>query len=182
MGNDRTDRTDRLDPNPNALKGGGEPGTAAGRGITAHSPELAAFDREINVRGILWTGVVLVIVALVVHLLIWWLLRGFRSYDEKRDVRLTPIEAAAPQPPPPEPRLQVDSNEDMRRMRAAEDQALATAGWINRQQGVVRVPIDIAIDVIAQRGVAASPGPSPPQPSSNTLQQKIPQPSTGEKR
>jgi hypothetical protein len=166
--------TDRHDPN--ALAGGAEPGTATGRGITAHSPALAKLDREINVRGILWTGVVLVVVALVAHLLIWWLLRGFRSYDERHDVRLTPIEAAAPQPPPPEPRLQVDANEDMRRMRAQEEQALATARWINRQQGVVRVPIDVAIDVIAQRGVspqvvggkgtAATPAPSPPQPSS----------------
>jgi hypothetical protein len=128
-------------------------------------------DREINVRGVIWTGVALVAVALVVHLLMWWLLRGFGSFDEKRDVRLTPIEAANPQPKPPEPRLQVSPNDDMRRMREEEDLLLHHAAWVNRQQGTVRVPVDVAMDVIVSRGVsvaqsASPPKPSPPQPSS----------------
>lgn len=129
------------------------------------------FDREIDVRGIVWTVIVLVAIALVVQLLMWWLLRGFNRFDEKRDVRLTPIEAASPQPPPPEPRLQVTPNEDMRRMREEEDRLLGRAGWMDRRQGIVRVPVDVAMEVIAARGVSAaqpasSPMPSPPQPSS----------------
>ena len=152
-------------------------GRAPGRGETERSPGHAEFDREIDVRGVLWTGIVLVAVAVVVHLLIWGLLRGFSSFDEKRDVRLTPIETASPQQPPPEPRLQgtpaspATPNEDMDRMREDEDYKLGHAGWVNRQQGIVRVPIDVAIDVILSRGVSAAqsaspPKPSPPQPSS----------------
>jgi hypothetical protein len=107
----------------------------------------------------------------VAHLLMWWLLRGFSSFDAKHDVRLTPIEVANPQQPPPEPRLQVHPNDDMRRMREEEDLLLEHAGWVNRQQGTVRVPIDVAMEMILSRGVAAaqpaSPSkPSPPQPSS----------------
>ena len=123
------------------------------------------FDREINVRGVLWTGLALVAVALVAHLLMWWLLRGFSSFDEKRDVRLTPIEAASPQPPPPEPRLQVNPNEDMRLMREEEDQLLRHAGWVNRQEGIVRLPVDVAMEEILSRGVSAAQGVSPSQPS-----------------
>ncbi|HEX9943474.1 MAG TPA: hypothetical protein VGG03_15785 [Thermoanaerobaculia bacterium] len=144
-----TDRHDRSDLDAKTDVG---PGT--GRGVTPHAPEEAEFDREINLRGVLWTGAILVAVALVVHLLIWWLLRGFSTYDKKHDVRLTPIEAASPQPPPPEPRLQIDPNEDMRRMREAEDALIDHAAWVNRQQGTVRVPLDVAIDVIAARGVS----------------------------
>jgi len=133
--------------------------------------QLREFDRDINVRGVVWTGLALVAVALVVHLLIWWLLRGFGSFDDKRDVRLTPIERASPQAPPPEPRLQVSPVDDMGAMREEEDRRLQTAGWVDRQQGVVRVPIDVAMEEILRRGVSAaqpaSPSkPSPPQPSS----------------
>ncbi|HEV2856211.1 MAG TPA: hypothetical protein VHC97_25705 [Thermoanaerobaculia bacterium] len=142
-----TDRKDDLDAKTDT-------GPGPGRGVTAHATEEAEFDREINVRGIVLSGVALIAVAVVTHLLMWGLLHGFSSYDEKRDVRLTPIEAASPQPPPPEPRLQISPQEDMRLMRAQEDQALQNAGWVNQQQGAVRVPVDVAIDVIAARGVA----------------------------
>src|SRR5262245_22091275 len=122
-------------------------------------------DREINVRGIVWTGVVLVALALLPHLLMWWLLRGFMRFDEKRDVRLTPIEMASPQQPPPEPRLQDDPNTDMRLMREKEDRLLGQAGWVNRQQGIVRLPIDVAMEEVLSRGVAAAQPASPAQPS-----------------
>ncbi|HEV8577915.1 MAG TPA: hypothetical protein VGX68_02435 [Thermoanaerobaculia bacterium] len=137
-----------------------------GHGVTAHTPHLEEFDREINVRSILWTGLALVILALVVQLLMWWLLRGFSSFDEKRDVRLTPIEAANPQQPPPEPRLQISPNDDMARMREDEDRLLDHAGWVNRQQGTVRVPIDVAMDAILSRGVSAAQPASPQVPLS----------------
>jgi hypothetical protein len=147
-----TDRPDRSDLDAKTDVG---PGT--GRGVTAHSPELASFDREVNLRGVLWAGAILVTVALVVHLLIWWLLRGFETYDEKRDVRLTPIEAELrPQEqPPPEPRLEVSPRQNLEELRQEEDALIRGAAWVNPQQGVVRVPLDVALEVIAERGVAA---------------------------
>ncbi len=161
--------TDRRDPAELHEPTGS--GSGVGHGATAHSPDLAEFDREIDVRGILWTGIFLVALALLAHLLMWWLLRGFSRFDEKRDVRLTPIEAASPQKPPPEPRLQVNPNEDMRLLREEEDRLLGHAGWVNQQQGIVRLPVEVAMEEILSKGVSAtqpaSPAqPSPPQPSS----------------
>jgi hypothetical protein len=152
--------TDRHGSSELDEKTGVAPGT--GVGATEHTPHLGEFDREIDLRGVLWSGVGLVIVAIVSSLLMWWLLRGFSSYDEKRDVRLTPIETANPQQPPPEPQLQVAPNEDMRQMQERESHDLEHAGWVDRRQGIVRVPIDVAMEVIVARGVS----PSPPQPSS----------------
>jgi len=132
------------------------------------------FDREINVRGVIWTGAALVLVALVASVVVFLLLRGYSAYDRRHDEPLTPIQAAAPPQDPPEPRLQVDPNKDMADMRADEDQRVDSAGWVNRQQGTVRVPLDVAMDVIAARGVspqvvggtgAAAPAPATPQSS-----------------
>jgi hypothetical protein len=145
---------------------GAGPGT--GHAYTQHGVETGQIDREIGVKGIVWSGVALVVIALVVHFLIWGLLRGFDKIDDRRDVPLTPIEASSPQPAQfPGPNLQTDEPKDLKTMHDEEDRILSQAGWVNRQQGVVRVPVDVAIDVIARRGVAplgappAAPAPAP---------------------
>jgi hypothetical protein len=120
----------------------------------AYAPETEAFDREINVRAIVISGVALAVVCLVAALLMWWLLKGFERYDEKRDVRLSPVELAHPQQPPPAPLLQRDPVADMTQMREREDRELNQAAWIDRQQGTVRLPVADAIDIVAARGVA----------------------------
>jgi hypothetical protein len=55
----------------------------------------------------------------------------------------------------PEPRLQVNGAEDLRQMRAAEDSVLNSYGWVDRESGIVRVPVERAIEVLAQKGLPA---------------------------
>jgi hypothetical protein len=98
------------------------------------------FDREINLRGIFWTVAGLVAVAIVVHILMWYLLAGFHGFDERRDPEPLPLREANVQPPPPEPRLQTAPEADLGKMRAEEDKLLGK--------------IDEAMDVIAARGLA----------------------------
>jgi len=56
---------------------------------------------------------------------------------------------------PPEPRLEATPILDLQAMRAAEDQVLNSYGWVDKPSGVVRIPIDRAIDLLAQRGLPA---------------------------
>jgi hypothetical protein len=56
---------------------------------------------------------------------------------------------------PPEPRLQISPQQDMRQMRAAEMAALHSYGWVDRQAGIVRIPIERAIELLAERGLPA---------------------------
>ena len=152
MAIEQNDR-DKRDVSPIDAKTDVGPGT--GHAYTQHGVETGQIDREIDVKSIVWMGVGLLVIALVVHFLIWGLLRGFDKMDDRRDVPLTPIEASSPQPQDfPLPRLQTTPEQDLRVMREEEDRLLGRAGWVNRQQGTVRVPVDVAIDVIARRGVA----------------------------
>lgn len=127
------------------------------------------FDREISLKGLVWSSLGLAAVAVLAHFLMWWLLVGFEKHDDGRDPALSPIEAANPQKEPPEPRLQVtqgfaannpalpparSEDEDMAAMREQETILLEEAAWLDEKQGTVRVPIDVAIAVIARRGVA----------------------------
>jgi hypothetical protein len=56
-----------------------------------------------------------------------------------------------------EPRLQTSSREDMQRFRNEEMGELTTYGWVDKAHGVAHLPIDIAMDKIAQRGITDWP-------------------------
>jgi hypothetical protein len=61
---------------------------------------------------------------------------------------------------PPEPRLQVFAPKDMQEFRAAEDATLKSYGWVDRATGVARIPIDRAMQLLAERGLPAAGGKS----------------------
>lgn len=73
-----------------------------------------------------------------------------------------PLSTAAPNPMaetatqqfPPAPRLQVHPTIELQDLRSQEDKILSTYGWTNKNAGIVRVPIDRAMDLALQRGFA----------------------------
>jgi len=62
---------------------------------------------------------------------------------------------------PPYPRLEETPVQDLKKFRAAEDQVLNSYGWVDQGKGVVRIPIERAIDLLAQRGLPARTEPVP---------------------
>lgn len=125
--------------------------------------ESVAYEkRDIRVRAILWTGVAIIISAILIHTAVWWLFRLF-DRQEAHKGRPPATLVNARREPPPEPRLQPDPPMDLNRMRAAEDSELHTYGWIDRPKGVVRIPIEQAMTLLVQRGL-----PKNQQPSLNT--------------
>jgi hypothetical protein len=80
-----------------------------------------------------------------------------------RAARLSPLPAGQPQPPAP--RLQVDPKADLDRLRAEERERLSTYGWADRERRIARIPVERAMELLAERGLAGWPSPSPPTPS-----------------
>jgi hypothetical protein len=69
-------------------------------------------------------------------------------------------------PQPPAPRLQPDPRLDLAKLRREETEWLNTYGWVDRAQGVVRIPIERAMELTAARGIPHwnEKTPSPPIP------------------
>ncbi|HEV7666194.1 MAG TPA: hypothetical protein VGQ62_21855 [Chloroflexota bacterium] len=63
-------------------------------------------------------------------------------------------------PTPPAPRLEAQSGQDMAAYRAAEAQLLSTYRWVDRQAGVVAIPIDQAMDLVVAQGLPARATPT----------------------
>ena len=58
---------------------------------------------------------------------------------------------------PPEPRLQINPRQDLKDLRAAEDEILHGYGWVDRNAGIVRIPIDDAMRLTLERGLPSRP-------------------------
>ncbi|HLO99689.1 MAG TPA: hypothetical protein VK171_13920 [Fimbriimonas sp.] len=58
--------------------------------------------------------------------------------------------------PPPNPLLQDSktTHTDIKAMRLHEDEVLGSYGWVDQNKGIVRVPIEEAIQMVAKKGVS----------------------------
>ncbi len=68
---------------------------------------------------------------------------------------------------PSSPRLQVTPKVDLRELRARDESQLHTYGWVDRQHGVITIPIDRAMQLLAERGI-------PPQKAPAELKLSVP--------
>jgi hypothetical protein len=57
----------------------------------------------------------------------------------------------------PEPRLETNEPREINDFRLQEDKMLYSYGWVDQQGGVVRIPIDRAMELLAQRGLPTRP-------------------------
>jgi hypothetical protein len=98
---------------------------------------------------------VLMVVSFVgVLLLFRFLVHVQPLYDKEepahplRDVRVSSTE----------PRLQPDPPREKAELRRIEDQLLTTYDWVDKEQGLVRIPVDRAIDLLSRRGLPEKTG------------------------
>jgi len=63
----------------------------------------------------------------------------------------TPQFQAGSEQLPPLPRIEVQGWRDLREFRASEEKQLNSYGWVNREQNIVRIPIDRAMEITARR-------------------------------
>lgn len=60
-------------------------------------------------------------------------------------------------PQPPAPQLQVRPQADLERLRAEESAKLSTFGWADPGRKSVRIPIERAMKLLAEKGIAGWP-------------------------
>lgn len=107
--------------------------------------------RDLSGKWIFVTILGLLICVVLLELILGALFRSLRRQPVPTD-RWQPIVAVRTESLPPPPRLQVSPAEDLKLFRAHEEEELNSYGWINKTAGVVRVPIDQAMDLMLQQG------------------------------
>lgn len=117
-------------------------------------------DRELDLRLIVASALGLAVICVLAAVVVWWISSALRSSLAAADPPPPVLGAARVQAPPPEPRLQASPEDDMRAMRTEEEVELGRYGWVDEKSGVLRVPIDVAIDLEVERLAGKSAVPS----------------------
>ena len=102
------------------------------------------------------TGLILFLGVAAVVLFMWF----FFEHMRRSDVHVEPRGGLAPvYDRITEPLLQTSPPSDLAGMLRRENEILTHYKWVDRQRGIVSIPIDRALDIIAQRGLphAAAP-------------------------
>lgn len=117
------------------------------------SKEESTLDSELNIRVLVWSTVGLLVVLAIAVVAMWFL--GFGIKDR--------LVAADPPPPalpeariehrPPAPNLQVDPRQQLLDLRADEERVLTSYGWVDQINGLTRIPIERAMEMLVEQGL-----------------------------
>jgi len=124
--------------------------------MTEHAPrpdEGASYEkRDIDTRKVLYFGLALIALVVLVGLAVTLVV--FKAGEKPGEVS-SPLLAIPQQVPTP--RLQADPVRDYRAFRAREEAHLSAYGWVDRTNGVVHIPVERALALVLERGLARRP-------------------------
>jgi hypothetical protein len=118
--------------------------------------------RGVNVSMVLFASLAMIVLGLLIHLTVTGLFDVFRNRAAAKDVMPTAIMLGQPKKLPPEPRLQSDEIGDLDKLHQNEDAILQSYGWVDRNAGIVRIPVDRALELVAARGLPSVPAQTQP--------------------
>ena len=113
----------------------------------------------------------LVVVGVLVYYVLWGMFHFLDAFNRKHQPAVSPMvraeqdtrEPDAPhtnlkiQQEFPEPRLEDNERTELAPFRYDEEQKLNSYGWVDQNAGVAHIPIDKAMELIAQRGLPTTP-------------------------
>ena len=147
------------------------------------NPETHHEKSDVSVRALLWFILIVVVFSFLLHIVIYLMYKGFAGIERRRNtVKMTemerPADLSVPKNQPllqPFPRKMANGEDlppnsatpvvDLAEMRRTEDQALHSYGWVDKQKGIVRIPIEEAMKLAVQRLQSAAPAPPPAKPA-----------------
>lgn len=110
--------------------------------------ELACEPSDVDVRAVLWTVLTLVAAVSLVAAALGGLVGLFDREAERPPVSaLARVELA-----PPQPRLDAHPAATLAEVKKRETAALEGYGWVDRDAGIARIPIERAMRLLAKRG------------------------------
>jgi len=138
----------------------------------AHNPEVRFDPRDLPPKAILGSLIALAVFIATVYFIVLGMYKFGdwyeRTHQPEQNPMAQPADADVRDINPATARARIDKNFAAPRLetneriennefRLQEEQKLHSYGWVDQQGGAVRIPIDRAMDLIAQRGLNTTP-------------------------
>ena len=128
-------------------------------GAGGHGPRDYS-DKDIRIKPILVFGVCTAVFTAITFVGIATVFDLFRNSTESEVAPTSRF--VSERVLPPEPRLQVNERRTLQEQKAIDQVRVNEYRWLDKNAGVVRLPIDRAIDLVAERGLPVRTN-APPQ-------------------
>lgn len=137
--------------------------------------------RDIRVAGVLYFLLALLIAGGIVHFIVRGLFGYLNNHYETTQPAVSPLvknpASDTRRIPPqykgnyekflqdqfPAPQLEINERTELNDIRLHEENILSTYGWVDQNAGTVHIPIDRAMDLLAQQGLPVRQPGSPAQ-------------------
>jgi hypothetical protein len=114
--------------------------------------EHTDIDVNVGYKSGLWLAVAVVISVAIVYGTFWF----FAGQEKAANAAAQKYPLAVGQTKqPPSPNLQTQPFSDVYHLREAEAEKLSTYGWVDKEGGITRLPVDRAMEVMLQKGFPA---------------------------
>jgi hypothetical protein len=127
------------------------------------NPETEFEQSDLGAKGIFSFFIGLAVFGVIMHFVLSGMYDVLDHYEARHqpppNPLATPIERRSRQVPPdtlmkfPEPRLEVNERTELQGVILSQEQRLNSYGWVDEKAGVVHIPIERAMELIAQRGL-----------------------------
>lgn len=122
-------------------------------------PEVGHEERDVHAAPVALAVVGLAVICVAAFFSMHVLFNVLAVLESKQTAAPSPLAGAYGLKEPPSPRLQTSPLQDLLDLRARDAAALHAYAWVDRDAGVVRIPIERAIAVLAERGLPARVAP-----------------------
>jgi hypothetical protein len=128
---------------------------------TGHLPGPGHETRDANIYALLRFAGGLIAVLVVIHLVMLAFQYVFVTERPQSPEEQEQARSILPGPPLEQEQTQAQVNiyQQLRKLHSDEEAMLSRYDWVDRKAGVVRVPIDRAIDLVAEKGIQFGKGP-----------------------
>lgn len=135
-----------------------------------HTEGVRHESRDTNMPSIVIFGVVIVVTVAIAMLFCWWLF-GIYTYVQPLGPTSTPF--AFSRALPPEPRLQPKPENDLQNYLRDQHAELSTYGWVDRSNGIVRIPIERAMHLLLHQGLSTRNSAQTAQAGADSTRQEV---------
>jgi len=112
------------------------------------------FDDELHVSGIVWVTVSIAAVTALFFAISWGLMVWLAGEREAAAAPAIPVVAEhGERRLPGGPRLQSSPEAELRELRRELHEEVHGYGWVDEAAGVVRIPVDRAVDLVLEEGL-----------------------------
>jgi hypothetical protein len=131
-----------------------------------HANDIGFEREDLGTRPVFGFMISLVITGVLIYYIIWGIFHFLDAYDKKHQQTRSPLievksntrEVQAQRIQSfPQPRLEEDERTELDGFRYGEEERLNSYGWVDEKTGVTHIPIEQAMQMVVQRGLATTP-------------------------